>query len=44
MQSNLVAVPEFPAGIASTVATLSIGAIIIITATRMSFIQMGKMY
>jgi hypothetical protein len=37
VQSNLVAVPEFPAGIASTLATLSIGAIIIIiAATRMS--------
>jgi hypothetical protein len=44
VQSNLVAVPEFPAIIASIVATLSIGAIIIIAATRMSFLQMGKMY
>jgi hypothetical protein len=35
-------VPEFPVGIASIVATLAIGAAIIIAAKRMSFLQMGK--
>jgi hypothetical protein len=43
VQSSLMVVPEFPVGIASIVATLAIGAIII-AAKRMSFFQMGKMY
>jgi hypothetical protein len=44
VQSSLIVVPEFPVGIASIVATLAIGAIIIIAAKRMSFFQTGKMY
>lgn len=43
VQSGLTVVPEFPVGIASIVTTLAIAAIII-TAKRMSFLQMGKMY
>jgi hypothetical protein len=44
VQSSLIVVPEFPVGIASIVATLAIGAIII-ASKRMSFFQMiGKMY
>lgn len=43
VQSNLVVVPEFPVGIISIMATLSIGAIII-AAKKMSFFQIGKMY
>lgn len=43
VQSNLVLVPEFPVGIISIVATLSIGAIIK-AAKKMSFFQIGKMY
>jgi hypothetical protein len=43
VQSGLTVVPEFQVGIASIVATLAIVAIII-TAKRMSFLQMSKMY
>ena len=43
VQSGLTVVPEFQVGIASIVATLAIAAIII-TAKRMSFLQMSKMY
>jgi hypothetical protein len=38
-----VVVPEFPIGIISIMATLSIGAIII-AEKRMSYFQIGKMY
>ena len=43
VQSGLTVVPKFQLGIASIVATLAIAAIII-TAKRMSFLQMSKMY
>jgi hypothetical protein len=43
VQSGLTVVPEFQVGIASIVATLAIAAIIM-TAKRMSFLQMRKMY
>lgn len=43
VQSGLAVVPEFQVGIASIVAKLEIAAIII-TAKRMSFLQMSKMY
>ena len=43
VQSGLTVVPEFQVGIASIVAKLAIAAIII-TAKRMSFLQMSKMY
>jgi hypothetical protein len=43
VQSGLTVVPEFQVGITSIVVTLAIAAIII-TAKRMSFLQMSKMY
>jgi type II secretory pathway component PulM len=43
VQSGLTVVPEFQVGITSIVVTRAIAAIII-TAKRMSFLQMSKMY